>query len=967
MKNRLLLSISALFGLVLNLTAATRYVDLSSLNPVPPFTSWATAATNIQDAIDAAADGDVVVVTNGVYATGGRAVYLGFTNRVALTKPITVQSANGPHWTTIRGAQVPGSLVGSNAVRCAYLTNGAMLVGFTLTNGAAGEWDAGLQGSGGGVWCESTNATVSNCVLVANASEADGGGAYRGLLLNCQLLANSATAGGGAAFSTLNGCILISNTVSVYGGGAISCVMSNCYVKGNVSALGGGGVMGGTLIQCLLIDNRANNLGGGAQQSTLDYCTLSNNVARIRGGGAYLSKLYGTKLIGNFAASGGGASESTLQSCALTRNVATNAGGGTYLSISTNCTITANIAQTGGGASGGTNRNCILYNNYASSSGDNYYFSTLSFCCTTPLPDSSAGNMALPPGLVSDTHLSVASPCRFAGNPQVQPSGDIDGEGWANPPSIGCDEVIVDGLTTLQGVGMEADATYVATNFEVSFAALIQGRAQANRWDFGDGTVISNQAYVAHSWMTPGLYQVTLTAYADVPPSGNSATQLVEVVNALHCVSTSSTQPLSPYTSWSTAATNIQDAVDAASVSGALILVSNGVYRFGGRAINSMSNRVAILKPVTVQSLNGPGVTQIVGSRSVGVRCAYLTNGAELIGFTLTNGGTLGGGSSEFAGAGVRCQSVHALVSNCIIRSNVASSTGGGGAYGGMLKNCVITDNVGAEGAGANRATLINCVLRRNSGSHGGGAYGSELYNSTVAGNSASSGGGGVDNSTVRNSIVFYNSSSTGPNSQSSTFDYCCTTPMPAGGQWNTTSFPRFVDPVGDLGDLRLQSNSPCIGSGNNSYVQSAFDLDGLPRVIGGAVDVGAYEFQSPSSVLPFVWAERYGIPTDGSADFADGDSDGMNNYGEWRSDTIPTNALSVLRMMSATNGAMGANVTWQSVATRSYWLERATNLGGAPSFRTVATNIAGAAGTKTFTDISATNGGPYFYRVGVQ
>lgn len=130
---------------------------------------------------------------------------------------------------------------------------------------------------------------------------------------------------------------------------------------------------------------------------------------------------------------------------------------------------------------------------------------------------------------------------------------------------------------------------------------------------------------------------------------------------------------------------------------------------------------------------------------------------------------------------------------------------------------------------------------------------------------------------------------------------------------------------------------------------------------------MGAYEFQSPSSVLSYAWAQQYGLPTDGSADFTDTDSDGMSNYGEWRSDTIPTNALSVLRMVVATNGASGANITWQSVATRRYWLERATNLGAASPFQTVASNIPGVAGSNTLTDASATNSGPYFYRVGVQ
>jgi hypothetical protein len=71
-------------------------------------------------------------------------------------------------------------------------------------------------------------------------------------------------------------------------------------------------------------------------------------------------------------------------------------------------------------------------------------------------------------------------------------------------------------------------------------------------------------------------------------------------------------------------------------------------------------------------------------------------------------------------------------------------------------------------------------------------------------------------------------------------------------GAGNIDSEPLFVDPgywdANGLwvdGDYHLLPDSPCIDAGDPNYVPepNEKDLDGRPRVMGGRIDMGAYEY----------------------------------------------------------------------------------------------------------------------------
>jgi alpha-tubulin suppressor-like RCC1 family protein len=296
----------------------------------------------------------------------------------------------------------------------------------------------------------------------------------------------------------------------------------------------------------------------------------------------------------------------------------------------------------------------------------------------------------------------------------------------------------------------QPQSTNVLAGLNATFKVTATGSpTPAYQWFF-NGTKLTNGTHIGGAtgatltvsnvtFPDAGNYQVILTN------SRGSATSSVAVLkvlftNHLHYVNLNSSNPLPPYGDWSTAATNIQDAIDIANP-GDSIFVTNGVYRFGNRVTSTTTNVVVAALPVSVIGVSGPVQTIIDGGWSK--RCIWLTNGSTLSGFTVSNGYTI----EINGGGGVYCASTNVFLTNCVITVN-NGGTYGGGVFQGTLSACVISWNQSAAG-GASYSILTNCVLLGNQSVFGAGATYSTLLNCTLVSNTASQYGGAAVGSTL--------------------------------------------------------------------------------------------------------------------------------------------------------------------------------------------------------------------------
>ncbi|MBN1669386.1 MAG: hypothetical protein JXR37_00020 [Kiritimatiellae bacterium] len=567
---------------------------------------------------------------------------------------------------------------------------------------------------------------------------------------------------------TLSGETIISGAVTVRGqnGAAATVVTGNgaerCFTlnHGNAALDGltisngyattaGGGVFmasGGSVRNCRFVGNSAGTYGGGvfANGGQVTNCSFAQNTADSDGGGLFLyagGKATHCRFAGNTAGECGGnvcCLASPLLNCLITDGTAAERGGGVYGDSAASifsCTVYSNQAAVGeGGIYAGLGSyvvNTIAWGNTAPTNANwgPDPGATYLNACTVP-PVGTACVSADPQFLdesSADYRLVYDSPCVNVGGNQSWMSGATDLGGRPRIASgivdIGAYENTTFSIVAShEGNGSLSPSGTLSAPEGTNVAFTIVPDADHFAAVTVDGNAIdATNLYTFHAVGEDHTFTASFYAHAHVCPDGTA---------------------VSPYINWSTAANDIQSAVNVATHPSAMVLVSNGTY--------VLDTTIVVTNGTTVRGVNGAAHT-IVDGNSTG-RCFYVDHPSAVVeGFTLTNGFVTGEVDTGEGGGGGACIYAGGTVRDCTIQGNTAA--GGGGAYcysGGVFSNCVITGNSAGCSGGAhceNGGSLLDCVINDNSAEAVGGVTLMEdalARNLTVSGNVATTYYGGL-------------------------------------------------------------------------------------------------------------------------------------------------------------------------------------------------------------------------------
>jgi predicted outer membrane repeat protein len=289
-----------------------------------------TQFPNIQAAVDAACDGDVIEIDKGIYTgTGNRNIdFKGKAVMVTGTAPSDPNIVSG----TIIDCQATDANQHGAFYFCSGEDSNSIIKGLTIENGytycgggviccgsspqiincnfidcSAEEW-------GGAIVCFDSNAQIVGCKFAGNSAReggaitvrADFDGTFFPVIRSCEMFNNSALDSGGGincdVFTTpvISNCIITNNFAGSYGGGGISIFQSNptitnCTIANNMSDSSGGGILqwyrfreGSKIANCIIWDNQS----PGPPQISLSNADMDISYSNIQ---------YGIGLIWDFS------------------------------------------------------------------------------------------------------------------------------------------------------------------------------------------------------------------------------------------------------------------------------------------------------------------------------------------------------------------------------------------------------------------------------------------------------------------------------------------------------------------------------------------------------------------------------------------------------------------------------------------------------------------------------------------
>jgi parallel beta-helix repeat protein len=294
--------------------------------------------------------------------------------------------------------------------------------------------------------------------------------------------------------------------------------------------------------------------------------------------------------------------------------------------------------------------------------------------------------------------------------------------------------------------------------------------------------------------------------------------------------------------------------------------------------------------PIITHNLISNNTTTNIGALNAGGIYCWLSS-------PVISNNIISNNSSNYGG-GICCDNSSPVISNNVISKNAASLSGGGGIYcnnsNAKITNNIISDNSASTGGGggiyiySGSPVIINNTISNNTVYNAGGGIYCEyssptITNNTITNNSAANGGALFftlySSLSLYNNILWGNTASTSgqqvyldDENSDPDFHYCDvqggTAAFGLNGsifytgtyQNNIDTIPMFVSPSAGSGtgyngvtaDWSLQLGSPCINAGKPDTTSLGLpltDLAGNPRIGGGRIDIGAYEYLLPNSI----------------------------------------------------------------------------------------------------------------------